>query len=98
VSEFEFPADLVDLKTAFLATEAEISAHSATLPSAGVIISGEAEITEEQHATSRALHHRAADLAAQLSQHPFLRALEGPDRLNAMERLTRVAREHLKGA
>lgn len=94
----DFPADLLALKVRFLTVEAEISALAAKMPTGRAIVAGEEEPSAQDSAAWHALHLEAAELAGQLSEHPHLAAMAGPDRLTAMEALTRAAREQLHDA
>jgi hypothetical protein len=83
------PEDLIGLRRRRIAVTAELAAFTATLPSALAMVSGEAELTPDARDAWNRLHDEQADLAVQISGHPWLAAAE--NRALADEALTKVA-------
>lgn len=81
MSDTEIPADLIELKASFYATERELAALSNTDPA--------------DPGRWKATHDKLGDLAVAIHRHPALQALPMVERLKLDQAASAAAREQL---
>lgn len=89
MSDFDFPADLLELQRAYNAADARCVEIGNALPGARAIIEGaDVDFTELGQARAERL-----DLAVQLQQHPWWETLDKSNRVNGRLALRKAAQD-----
>lgn len=92
VTDTEIPADLIQLKREFIATDAELAALSKAMPSGRAIIAGEATEDPADRARWNVLHDRRGTLAEDIHRHEAFKGLSQVDRYKLDEAASKAAR------
>ena len=91
MTDFEFPADLLDLQRAWYAADARCVEIAASHPPAVDVVAGTARVTDEQHAELKAARAARWALTMDLQDHDWWGMVE--DRLAAKAALRKAAQQ-----
>lgn len=92
MTDIEPPADLIELKRQFIATDQELIALSATMPSGRAIIAGNATEDPADRARWNVLYDRLGTLVEQIDNHPAFEGLSQVEKYRLREAASKAAR------
>ncbi|MEU6781508.1 hypothetical protein ABZ912_20070 [Nonomuraea angiospora] len=76
MADYDLPEDLIDLRRAFLASEARLVELRQTHPASTVIAASEAELSEEQRVEWAAAFDESRRLAEEIHRHGWWETVE----------------------